>query len=350
MVVMQPSLVRHRTVLAGILVCSAWSCGGGAASTDAGGNGGSSGTASTAASGTGAGGTATTGSSSAGTATTSSGSTGFVPKTVFTIVLENHDYKEVVGSTNAPYINNTLIANYGLATNYMDSGTHPSLPNYLYMISGATQYFGIVDLDPTDSPFPVSAPNLGNQLNTANVKWRSYQESMGMPCQLAAVGTLYAPKHDGFLYFTDLQSPASACDQQNVDYSGFAADLAGGTYRYNWITPNLTDDGHDPSTDPVAGLMQTDMWLSTEVPKILASASYKDGGVLFITWDEAEGRNGDSPDQVAMIIVTTGIKAPGYKSNVAYSHASYLATVEDIFGVPRLGAAVGASSMKEFWQ
>jgi phospholipase C len=265
-------------------------------------------------------------------------------------LLENHDYKEVVGSANAPYINSELIAKYGLATNYLDSGTHPSLPNYLYLISGATQYFGVVDLDPTQSPFPVAADNLGNQMNGAHVKWRSYQESMGTACSLSEVGTLYAPKHDPFLYFTDLQSPASTCAQQNVDYTSFAADLAANAYTYYWITPNLTNDGHNPSGDPVTGLKQTDMWLSTEVPKILASAAYQDGGVLFVTWDEAEGRNGDSDDQIPMIVVTSHIKSPGYQSNVAYTHASYLATMEDLFGVPRLGAAVGAPTLDEFWQ
>src|SRR5260221_3653591 len=108
----------------------------------------------------------------------------------------------------------------------MDSGTHPSLPNYLYLISGATQYPGFFDVDPTFFPFPVNADNLGNQLQVANLKWRSYQESMGAPCQLAAVGTLYAPKHDPFLYFTDIQTAAGGlCANTNVDYSNFAADL-----------------------------------------------------------------------------------------------------------------------------
>src|SRR5512146_715884 len=50
-------------------------------------------------------------------------------KTIFTIVLENHDYAEIVGSSNAPYIN-SLIAMGALATNYKDTA-HPSLPNYL---------------------------------------------------------------------------------------------------------------------------------------------------------------------------------------------------------------------------
>ncbi len=273
-----------------------------------------------------------------------------MPKNVFTILLENHDYNEVVGSSNAPYVN-SLIAQYGLATNYMDSGSHPSLPNYLYLISGNTQYnsFGFLEYDPTIFPFPINADNLGNQLTTAGVMWRSYQESAGGACVLASAGE-YACRHDPFLYFTDIQGNASLCASTNVDYSQFASDLAGGTYRYMWITPNLLDDGHDPQTDPVTGLKQTDMWLSTEVPKILASSAWQNGGVLFITWDEAEGRNGDSADQVPMIVVTPGIKSAGYKSNVAYSHKNYLATVEDIFGLPRLGDAVGASSMSEFWQ
>src|SRR6476646_137553 len=93
--------------------------------------------------------------------------------TIFTIVLENHDYAEIIGSTNAPYIN-SLVAMGGLATNYKDTN-HPSLPNYLHMISGADQYPGFVDVDPTSAPyFPANAQNLGTQLEAANIKWRSY--------------------------------------------------------------------------------------------------------------------------------------------------------------------------------
>ena len=332
-------------VLISVLLCAACgSSGTGGQSSGAGGAGSSSSSGGTAA-------TTSSSSSSGG-----DGDGGFVPKHVFTIVLENHDYDEIVGSTNAPYIN-SLIASYGLATNYMDSGTHPSLPNYLYLVSGATQYGGGVDLEPTPGPsfgqFPVAADNLGNQLQGASVPWRSYQESMGTACTLASAGE-FACKHDPFLYFTDIQSGANdLCAKTNVDFTSFAADLAADTYRYLWITPNLLDDGHDPNAtaaDIVTGLKQSDSWLSTQVPKILASAAYKDGGVLFITWDEAEGRNGDSKDQVPMIIVTEGITSAGYKSSVAYTHASYLATVENIFGLPKLGAAATAKSMEEFWR
>jgi hypothetical protein len=267
--------------------------------------------------------------------------------TIFTIVLENHDYAEIIGSSNAPYIN-SLVAMGGLATNYKDTN-HPSLPNYLHMISGADQYPGFVDLDPvTAGTFPVNHPNLGTQLEAANIKWRSYQESMQSPCKLTGSGT-YAPKHDPFLYFTDQQTGANQlCADTNVAYSNFTADLATNSYRYMWITPNLTSDGHDPSSDPVASLHTCDTWMSTEVPKILASAGFQAGGILFITWDEAEGRNGDDPDKIPMIILSPKLKHAGMTSATAFTHSSYLATIEDLLGLPRLATVTATTPLTEF--
>jgi phospholipase C len=264
------------------------------------------------------------------------------------MLFENHDYNEIVGSANAPYFNE-LIGKYGLETNYFDSGTHPSLPNYLTIISGDPQYPGIIDLDPTTIPFPVDKPNLGTQMEAAGVKWRSYQESMGTACKLSAAGT-YAPKHDPFLYFTDQQKGANnLCANTNVDYSSFAADLAAGTYKFSFITPNLTDDGHDPSGDPAAALKTSDAWAKTEVGKIMASDAYKNGGVIFITWDEAEGRNGNSADQIPLIVVSENIKSAGLKVNTKYSHKTLLATLEDMMGLPRLATVTAEVNMaKDF--
>lgn len=281
----------------------------------------------------------------------SSGSSGSgmtpVKGAIFTIVMENHDYAEIVGSPNAPYFNK-LIASYGLATNYMDSGEHPSLPNYLTMISGEPQYSGGLDLLPDTSPFPVTAPNLGTQLEAAKITWKSYQESAGTPCNMSVV-TPYAPKHDPFLYFADMQV-SELCAARNVDYGTFAADLAAGATRFMWITPNLTSDGHDPDKDPVTGAKNSDAWAATEIPKIMASSAYKNGGVIFLTWDEAEGRSGNSNDQVPMIVISENIKSAGFTTAKAYSHKSYLATVEDLLGLPRLATVANEPSMTEFFK
>ena len=271
------------------------------------------------------------------------------PPYVFTIVLENHDYAEIVGSAHAPYIN-ALIARYGLATNYTDSGTHPSLPNYLAMISGSTQYPGGDNVGPSHAPyFPSGADNLGNQLQKAGIGWRAYMESMGTPCRLGDAGR-YVTKHNPFVYFSNIRNaPGGLCARTNVDYSQFAADLAAGAFRFMWITPDLVSDGHDPTDRPDAALAASDAWLATEVPKILASAAFRSGGVIFLTWDEAVGRNGNPPNKIPMIVIPSHGRNAGFTSARAYSHASYLATVQDIFGLPRLGAAVGAETMTEFF-
>ncbi len=265
--------------------------------------------------------------------------------TVFTVVLENTSYNQVVGNMkDAPFIN-SLIAQGGLATNYKDSGTHPSLPNYLYMTSGDPQYPGIVDCDPTQLcdftvQFPIDKENLGHQLTAAGVKWRAYMDSMMTPCKLTTSGP-YAPKHNPFVYFTDIQKNQNLCNEVDVDYTkNFDADLAGGTYRYMWITPDLNHDGHDTN------LATADAWCAQEIPKILNSATYKAGGVLFLTWDE--GTN--NADQVVMVVVSPKIKMAGMKSPTAHTHASFLATVEDVFGLPRLGAAQQANTLSEFFQ
>ena len=264
---------------------------------------------------------------------------------VFTIILSNHDYLEVVGSANAPYLNMLIATDGVLATNYFDSGTHPRLPNTLMMASGATQYSGGTEVGPTQAPFfPSSAENLGHQLTVAGIPWRAYHESMGTPCKLSASGN-YVPYHAPFVYFDDIQNGAAGlCAATNVDYSSFVADLAAKTYRFSWIAPDTTHDGSG-TTNPQTSLQAADVWLSTEVPKILASAVYQSSGVLFITFDQAEGRNGDDPDQVPMVVLSPALAHVGTNAGAAWSHATYLATVEDIFGLPRLAAASSAGTM-----
>ena len=49
-----------------------------------------------------------------------------------------------------------------------------------------------------------------------------------------------------------------------------------------------------------------------------------------------------------MIVVSESIRQPGFKSNKAYSHRSYLATVEDLLGLARLETVKSEASMREF--
>src|SRR5258708_9177114 len=60
-------------------------------------------------------------------------------KTVFIILMENHNWSQIKDSPSAPYINDTLLPMSSYATEYF-SPPHlqPSLPNYLWLEAGTT--------------------------------------------------------------------------------------------------------------------------------------------------------------------------------------------------------------------
>jgi hypothetical protein len=85
---------------------------------------------------------------------------------IFIVIMENHGYDEIIGSAEAPYINQ-LAARYGLATNYV-SVAHPSLPNYLALTGGDT--FGVTT-DCTDCFRSAVAYNHYSLLRTIELAW-----------------------------------------------------------------------------------------------------------------------------------------------------------------------------------
>ena len=76
---------------------------------------------------------------------------------VFLLVIENGDFKAIIGNPDAPILN-ALAQDYGLATNYSGVGD-PSEPNYVAMLGGDT--FGLSNDDPYWFPGQtVNASNL----------------------------------------------------------------------------------------------------------------------------------------------------------------------------------------------
>jgi hypothetical protein len=262
--------------------------------------------------------------------------------TVFTIVMENKSASQIFGNQDAPFINQLAKQN-AVAGGYHDSYIHPSESNYLWMVAG--ENFGILnDNDPGPSNHIASKSHLVDQIEAAGLTWKSYQESMGQPCKLWTDDE-YAPKHNPFLYFDDVNgwdgskvNATPRCIEHVVDYSQFDVDLkAGKLPRYVFITPNLNDDMHDGSIE------QGDQWLAREVPKILGSEAFNNGGVLFLVWDEGGGVvPGDDPP---MIAISPNAK-PGYTSKVSYDESSFLKTVEEILGVQALPCSSDPSSVK----
>lgn len=250
---------------------------------------------------------------------------------VFTIVVENHSAHEVIGNKDAPYIT-SLARKYAVAEGYHDSFVHPSEANYLWMASG--ENFDVLDdNDPIDHHLD-STSHIADQLEAARLTWKAYQEGMGAPCGLKSKGR-YAAKHNPFVFFNDVNGwngteflPSPRCTEHVVDYSQLDKDIAANTLpRYAFITPDLDHDMHDGT------VRDADDWLKQEIPKIMETDAYKNGGVIFLMGDEGGGYPAD--DDPPFIVISSMVK-PGFVSQVDYDTSSYLKTVQTLLGIAPL--------------
>jgi phosphatidylinositol-3-phosphatase len=254
---------------------------------------------------------------------------------VFLIVMENHDVGQIVGSRDAPYLNE-LIARGGLATTYAPI-RHPSQPNYLGLFSGS------VHGDKDDGPHDIQAPTLADQLEAARLTWRVVAQNWPGGCFTGATASggedgpgTYVRKHNPAISFTTISGDPARC-QNIIDLSRF--DPAAASFQF--IVPNLCNDMHDC---PVSA---GDQFLSSFVPKILQSSAWSDGGVLFITWDEGpEGSHG--LHDVPLIVLSSRTPA-GMQSAAPHTHYSLLLTIERAWHLPCLDEACYATDLAEFF-
>ncbi|MGC8635025.1 MAG: alkaline phosphatase family protein [Candidatus Limnocylindrales bacterium] len=250
---------------------------------------------------------------------------------VYLIVLENHGLASILGSPDAPYLH-SLISDYGLATDYR-AVAHPSQPNYLALFSGSTQ--GVTD----DGVHDIAAPTVVDQLEAAGRSWRVYAQNVPGGCYRGASASggedgpgTYARKHEPAISFTGIsRNPARCADI--ADFTHFDPAAA----AYELIIPNMCNDMHDCS------VAEGDRFLAGFVPRILASQAWRQGGVLFITWDEGSG-----PEPVATLVVARGVRA-GFRSAVPHDHYSLLRTIEAAWQLPCLGNACHANVLSEFF-
>ena len=278
-----------------------------------------------------------------------SGLTGI--KTVFVIMMENHDWSTILEPTYCPYIKDTLLPRSSFCTQYYNPPTlHPSLPNYLWLEGGTN--FGITtDGSPANFPAITTTNHLVTLLKNAGISWRTYQEGIpGNTCPSTDISAMkYVTRHDPFVFFTDVTSSFFYCTNHLRPYSELAADLENNRVaRYNFITPNLTNDMHDVCTGCPSRRILGDHWLALEVPKILTSQAWSNNGALFIVWDEGSNDMSDGP--IGCMVLSPLAKGRGYSNAVHYTHSSTLRTMQDIFGVgPYLRDAAKAIALTDLF-
>ncbi len=281
-------------------------------------------------------------------------------KVVFVIPMENKALAQIVGdTTDAPYINNTLLASYASASAFSDElPALDSEPHYIWMESGTnvfTDHTFSTDNDSSSSNSTNSTAHLSTQLDGAKVSWMSYQEGMTPgTCPISSVTkNFYATKHNPFVFFQDVSgNPPSAsnanCIAHHKEIASLTADLKNSAVaQFNFITPNLCHDMHGDANCPqgtatAANIKAGDDWLKANLQPIIDYA-IANNGYVFITWDE-----GNSTNLMPFIAIGKHSKVK-YAGPVKYTHSSLTKSVAEVFGITPLSAVTSANDFADLF-
>jgi len=255
-------------------------------------------------------------------------------KHVVVVVMENKAKSDVLGNADAPYFN-SLASRYAVLSRYGGVG-HPSLPNYLALISGSTHG---ISSDCTGCV--VSARNLADTLGPAHRTWKAYAEKLPQVGWTGAQAGLYVKRHVPFLYFRDvLRSPSRR--RHVVPMRQLSTDLAAGPLPdFSLVVPDLCHDMHDCS------VADGDAWLARFLPPLLRSSGLAHSAI-FVVFDEPRG---SQPGTALVPAVAVGrMVKPGSDYSRRTSHYGLLRTVEDAWGLPRLGQSRTAAPITGIWK
>jgi hypothetical protein len=312
---------------------------------------------------------------------------------VFVVNIENKGFHQTWGRRSAaPYLATRLRAKGALLTQYYGTAHH-SLGNYLAQISGqgpslATQrdcprYTAFRETGPVAVPeqvvgngcvYPKKVDTLAGQLDRAGLTWRGYMQDMARPCQHSVLGAKerwrsatryqqYATRHNPFMYFRSITSRPAYCKAHVKPLSALTHDLGrvATTRNLTYISPDLCHDAHDAhcADGGPGGLRAANNWFKTWIPKILNSPAFGRDGMLVITADESEGVTEDSraccgegpgPNaaqpgidglgggRIGALVISSYV-GRGTTSSTPYNHYSLLGSIEELFGLDRLGYA-----------
>ncbi|MFZ0832485.1 MAG: alkaline phosphatase family protein [Mycobacterium sp.] len=262
----------------------------------------------------------------AGTRAELASSTLPVPAHIVVVVEENHSSAGILGNNSAPYINS--LADNGALMTQSFAITHPSEPNYLALFAGDT--FGLSsDACPVDAG---AAPNLGSELLASGQTFMGFSEDLPVVGSTACSSGKYARKHAPWVNFTNV--PAA----DSVPFSAFPVSSNYASLpTISFVIPNLDHDMHDGS------VAQGDAWLNNNLSAYAAWAR-TNNSLLIVTWDEDD--NGPR-NQVPTIFYGAGVKAGSFREPV--NHYGVLSTMEDMYGLPKTGAAAGAAPISNIW-
>lgn len=250
---------------------------------------------------------------------------------VLVVVFENKERRDLAGAPTSA----RLARRYASLTGY-DAVAHPSLPNYLALVSGSTQG---ISSDCTDCL--VTARSLADTLTAAHRSWKTYAEDLPAPGWTGAFSASYAKKHDPFLYFRRVLDQPSEL-RRVVPYAQLASDLADRQLPdFALIVPNLCHDMHD------CPIKSGDAWLRTQIVPLLAKPALRQS-VIFVVFDEGTSTIGGGGNVEALALGPLVRKHA--VSTQPTSEYGLLRTIEDAWRLPPLGQTAQAQPITGIWK
>ncbi len=311
-------------------------------------------------------------------------------KHVFVISLTSPGYEQSLGAqSQMPYLSATLRPQGELLSNYALLG-EAGLPNQIAAISGqppnASTTAGCStygEFPPTAKAsangalsgsgciYPVETLTFADQLGSSRLTWGAYIDGMvdttGSPANCVHPGPEevetvvpggYTARQNPFVYFHSLLDLGD-CSSNDLPIDRLNADLgkAEKTPSFSFIAPTLCNSGATGqcAAGATEGAAAADAFLSTWVPKILASPAYKADGLLIVnfaaanppvTTPEAAPTPAGDPLHVGALLLSPFL-TPGSTDAAPYNPYSILRSNEDLFGLDPLGLA-SATKTKSF--
>ncbi len=247
------------------------------------------------------------------------------PSHVVVVMEENHSYSEIMGSSQAPYIN--TLASVGAVFTHSYGVSHPSEPNYLALFSGSTH--GVTS---DNCPLTFSSGSLESQLDGASKTFKGYSEELPSVGSTVCSYQEYARKH---VPWTDFSTGKS---MDNLPFSYFPSSNFASLPTVSFVIPDLTDDMHDGS------IQQGDAWLQQHLLNYVTWAR-NHNSLLIVTFDEDDFT---TSNHILTLFVGPMVKPGKYPQTI--NHYNVLRTIEQMYKLPYLGKAATAIPITNIWK
>ncbi len=259
------------------------------------------------------------------------------PSHVVIVILENHSYNQIIGSSAAPYINS--LANDKDCAVFTNSFavTHPSQPNYIALFSGSTQ--GITD-DSRPKNLHFTAPNLGRELLNKKYSFAGYSEDLPSSSYEKAFSGLYARKHNPWINWMNSKKNGLP-ESTNLPLTKFPKNYKN-LPVVSFVIPNQDNDMHN-GFNP-ATIKRGDKWVKQHLDDYVRWAK-KHNSLLIITFDEDKGT---SVNKIPTLFVGEMVKHGEYEQKV--NHYNMLRTIEEMYDLAHAGASADSSAITNCWK